>query len=140
MVRTGRPSEKAAMICQHPDHERQREVAAARTWPPGASTARSPASTGTPDPFPGRFVVSDAIASGFRTGSQWVRLPEGYDNWRGVCKRLPMAQADVEEGLTRAGWVDSMIVCAHRHVAGARRRGRRAGEPATAPSAGPAAG
>ncbi|MEU9315004.1 transposase [Streptomyces sp. NPDC048295] len=34
--------------------------------------------------------VSDAIAVKFRTGTQWVRLPERYGNWRGVYNRLRM--------------------------------------------------
>ncbi|MFF8030302.1 MULTISPECIES: transposase [unclassified Streptomyces] len=32
----------------------------------------------------------DAIAFEFRTGTQWVHLPEKYGNWRGVYNRLRM--------------------------------------------------
>ncbi|MFI9429016.1 transposase [Streptomyces achromogenes] len=54
----------------------------------------------------------DAITFESQTGTQWVYLPEGYGNWRGVCDRLRMwavdgtwergftalvAQADAEE-------------------------------------------
>ena len=60
--------------------------------------------------------VIDVIAFKFQTGSQWVRLPENYGNWRGVnqprmwavdgaCERvftLMMAQADADEDLTWA--------------------------------------
>ncbi|MFJ1910462.1 IS5 family transposase [Streptomyces sp. NPDC088147] len=88
--------------------------------------------------------VIDAIAWTFRTGSQWVHLPEKYGNWRGVCDRLRMwavdgtwerlftalmAQADADEDLNRAVSVDSTIVRAHQHAAGARKKrgpGRRA--------------
>lgn len=73
----------------------------------------------------------------FRTGTQWVRLPERYGNWRGVCNRLRMwavdgtwervftalmAQADADEELARAVSVDSTIVRAHQHAAGARKK------------------
>ncbi|MFD0149505.1 transposase [Streptomyces sp. NPDC055721] len=34
--------------------------------------------------------VIDAIASKFRTETQWVHLPEKYGNWRGVYNRLRM--------------------------------------------------
>ncbi|WP_371872347.1 transposase [Streptomyces caniferus] len=34
--------------------------------------------------------VIDAIAFTFRTGTQWVHLPEKDGNWRGVCNRLRM--------------------------------------------------
>ncbi|UFQ19311.1 MULTISPECIES: hypothetical protein [Streptomyces] len=30
----------------------------------------------------------EAIAQKFQTGTQWVRPPERYGNWRGVCTRL----------------------------------------------------
>ncbi|MGQ4510731.1 transposase [Streptomyces sp. DW26H14] len=35
----------------------------------------------------------DAIAWTFRTGAQWVRLPQRYGNWRDVCNRLRMWSA-----------------------------------------------
>ncbi|MFG2409841.1 IS5 family transposase [Streptomyces brevispora] len=88
--------------------------------------------------------VIDAIAFKFRTGSQWVHLPERYGNGRGVCNRLRMwavdgtwelvftalmAQADADEDLNWAVSVDSTIVRAHQHAAGARKKGAPAGEP-----------
>ncbi|MGW1926075.1 IS5 family transposase [Streptomyces massasporeus] len=89
--------------------------------------------------------VIDAIAFKFQTGTQWVHLPERYGNWRGVYNRLRMwavdgtwervftalmAQADADEDLTWAVSVDSTIVRAHQHAAGARKKGAPAGEPA----------
>ncbi|WP_407703474.1 IS5 family transposase [Streptomyces triticirhizae] len=89
--------------------------------------------------------VIDAIAFKFQTGTQWVHLPEKYGNWRGVYNRLRMwaldgtwervftalvAQADAEEDLHWAVAVDSTIVRAHQHAAGARKKGLRNGEPA----------
>jgi transposase len=38
--------------------------------------------------------VIDPIAFKFQTGTQWVRLPEKYGNWRGVCNRLRMWAVD----------------------------------------------
>ncbi|MGW6908270.1 IS5 family transposase [Streptomyces sp. NPDC054940] len=82
--------------------------------------------------------VIDAIAWKFQTGSQWIHLPEKYGNWRGVYNRLRMwaidgtwervltalvAQADADEDLNWAVSVDSTVVRAHQHVAGARKKG-----------------
>ncbi|MET9566259.1 IS5 family transposase [Streptomyces tauricus] len=82
--------------------------------------------------------VIDAIAFKFQTGTQWVHLPEKYGNWRGVYNRLRMwavdgtwervftvlmAQADADENLNWAVSVDSTIVRAHQHAAGARKKG-----------------
>ncbi|MFD0211210.1 hypothetical protein ACFVH9_19315 [Streptomyces hirsutus] len=83
-------------------------------------------------------------------------------NWRGVYNRLrmraadgtwervftaPMAQADAEEGLKRAVSVDSAVVRARRHAAGARspqpaarKKGLRPATRTITPSATPAAG
>ncbi|WP_413253490.1 IS5 family transposase [Streptomyces pseudovenezuelae] len=84
--------------------------------------------------------VIDAIAFKFQTGTQWVHLPEKYGNWRGVYNRLRMwavdgtwervftalmAQADADEDLNWAGSVDSTVVRAHQHAAGARKKGPR---------------
>ncbi|MCF4140007.1 IS5 family transposase [Streptomyces sp. Tue 6430] len=84
--------------------------------------------------------VIDAIAFEFQTGLQWVHLPERYGNWRGVHDRLRMwavdgtwerdfialmAQADADGDLNRAASVDSTIVRAHQHAAGAREKGPR---------------
>ncbi|MFI1675143.1 IS5 family transposase [Streptomyces sp. NPDC020598] len=88
--------------------------------------------------------VIDAIAHKFQTGTQWVHLPEKYGNWRGVYNRLRMwaidgtwervftalvAQADADEDLNWAVSVDSTIVRAHQHAAGARKKGAPADEP-----------
>lgn len=96
----------------------------------------------------------DAIAFKFQTGTQWVHLPEKYGNWRGVYNRLRMwavdgtwervftalmGQADADEDLDWAVWVDSTIVRAHQHAAGARKKGPRQANPTTTPSDGPAA-
>lgn len=85
----------------------------------------------------------DAIVWKFQTGSQWVHLPEKYGNWRGVYNRLRMwavdgtwervftalvAQADADEDLSWTVSVDSTIVRAHQHAAGAR-KGAPADEP-----------
>lgn len=87
--------------------------------------------------------VIDAIAFKFQTGSQWVHLPERYGNWQGVYNRLRMcavdgtwervfttlvAQADADEDLNWDVSVDSTIVRAHQHTAGAA-TGAPAGEP-----------
>lgn len=98
--------------------------------------------------------VIDAIAFKFQSGTQWVHLPERYGNWRGVYNRLRMwaidgtwervftalmAQADADEDLNWAVSVDSTIVRAHQHAAGARKKGPRPANRQTTPSAGPAA-
>ncbi|WP_239655687.1 IS5 family transposase, partial [Streptomyces sp. M10] len=82
--------------------------------------------------------VIDAVAYKFRTGMRWVHLPEKYGNWLGVYDRLRMwavdgtwervftalvAQADADEDLGWAVSVDSTIVRARQHAAGARRKG-----------------
>ncbi|GAA2638765.1 IS5 family transposase [Streptomyces axinellae] len=97
----------------------------------------------------------DAIAFKFQTGTQWVHLPEKYGNWRGVYNRLRMwavdgtwervftalvAQADAEEDLHWAVSVDSTIVRAHQHAAGARQKGLRPASRTIMPLGGPAAG
>ncbi|MEU8735624.1 IS5 family transposase [Streptomyces tendae] len=86
----------------------------------------------------GHREVIDAIAFKFQTGTQWVHLPEKYGNWRGVYYRLRMwavdgalervyaaliAQAGADEDLNLAVSVDSTIVRAHQHAAGARKKG-----------------
>ncbi|MEU5330437.1 IS5 family transposase [Streptomyces parvus] len=88
--------------------------------------------------------VINAIGFKFQTGTQWVHLPEKYGNWRGVYNRLRMwavdgtwervfttliAQADADEDLNWAVSVDSTIVRAHQHAAGARKKGAPVGEP-----------
>nr|WP_245684461.1 IS5 family transposase [Streptomyces roseoverticillatus] len=88
--------------------------------------------------------VIDAIAWKFQTGSQWVHLPEKYGSWKGAYTRLRnwaidgtwervftalLAQADADEDLEWVVAVDSTIVRAHQHAAGARKKGAPAGEP-----------
>ncbi|WP_455770365.1 IS5 family transposase [Streptomyces coelicoflavus] len=98
--------------------------------------------------------VIDAIAFKFQSGTQWVHLPEKYGNWRGVYNRLRMwavdgtwervftalmAQADANENLNWAVSVDSTIVRAHQHTAGARKKEpqhRRTSRPAIGRSRG----
>ncbi|WP_373300993.1 transposase [Streptomyces violascens] len=98
--------------------------------------------------------VIDAIAWKFQTGSQWVHLPAKYGNWRGAYNRLRMwavdgtwervfttlvAEGDAEEDSDWAVSVDSTIVRAHQHAAGARKRGPWLASLTTMPAAGPAA-
>ncbi|WP_420543113.1 IS5 family transposase [Streptomyces niveus] len=88
--------------------------------------------------------VIDAIAFKFRTGTPWMDLPEHFGSWKGAHNRLRkwaaggtwekvftvlLAQADAEGDLDWIVAVDSTIVRAHQHAAGARQKGprRRAG-------------
>ncbi|MFE4257647.1 IS5 family transposase [Streptomyces sp. NPDC056883] len=89
--------------------------------------------------------VIDAIAWRFSTGAPWSHLPTRFGSWKGVYTRLRnwaldgtwhrlftalIAQVDAEGDL---GWVisvDSTVVYAHQHAAGARRQGTPHGEPA----------
>ncbi|CAM5527839.1 hypothetical protein [Streptomyces canarius] len=58
--------------------------------------------------------------------------------WERVFTTL-VAQADADEDLNWAVSVDSTIVRAHQHAAGARTKGPRPASRTTTPSAGPAA-
>lgn len=58
--------------------------------------------------------------------------------WERVFTTL-MAQADAEDDLNWAVSVDSTIVRAHQHAAGARKKGPQPTSPTTMPSDGPAA-
>lgn len=84
--------------------------------------------------WPDHREVIDVIAFKFQTGTQWVHLPEKYGNWRGTYNRLRMwaidgtweqvftalmAQADAGEDINGVVSVDSTIVRAHQHAAGA---------------------
>ncbi|MFB7113148.1 hypothetical protein [Streptomyces sp. NPDC056190] len=84
-----------------------------------------------------------------------MHLPAKYGNWRGVHNRLRMwaadgtwervftalmTQANEEENLDWAVSVDSTIVRAHQHAAGARTKGPRQASRPTMPSVGPAEG
>ncbi|MGW1649365.1 IS5 family transposase [Streptomyces eurythermus] len=88
--------------------------------------------------------VIDAIAFKYRTGTPWMDLPERFGSWKGAYSRLRMwaidgtwdrvfaallAQADAEGDLDWVVAVDSAIVRAHQHAAGAREKGLPAGEP-----------
>ncbi|NGN62734.1 IS5 family transposase [Streptomyces sp. A7024] len=88
--------------------------------------------------------VIDAIAWKFQTGSPWPQLPERYGSWKGVYTRLRnwaidgtwqriftalLAQADAEADLEWVVAVDSTVVRAHQHAAGARKEGALEGEP-----------
>ncbi|EFE72161.1 conserved hypothetical protein [Streptomyces viridosporus ATCC 14672] len=57
--------------------------------------------------------------------------------WERVFTAL-VAQADADEDLSWAVSVDSTIVRAHQHAAGARKKGTRPANPTTTPSAAPA--
>jgi transposase len=57
--------------------------------------------------------------------------------WERVFTAL-MARADADEDLNWAGTVDSTIVRAHQHAAGARKKGPPPASRQTMPSAGPA--
>ncbi len=99
--------------------------------------------------------VIDAIAFKYRTGTPWMDLPEHFGSWKGAHNRfrkwaadgtwekvftaLP-AQADAEGGLDWVVAVDSTVVRAHQHAAGAREKGPRPVSRTTMPSGGPAAG
>ncbi|MFG3545762.1 IS5 family transposase [Streptomyces clavifer] len=87
--------------------------------------------------------VIDAIAFKYRTGTPWTDLPEHFGSWKGVHNRLRkwaadgtwekvftalLAQADSEGDLDWAIAVDSTVVRAHQHAAGAR-QGALADEP-----------
>ncbi|WP_443031777.1 IS5 family transposase [Streptomyces sp. 3211] len=89
--------------------------------------------------------VIDAIAFKYRTGTPWMDLPERFGSWKGAYSRLRtwaidgtwdrvfaalLAQADAECDLDWVVAVDSTIVRAHQHAAGARPKGAPAGEPA----------
>ncbi|MGW5590730.1 IS5 family transposase [Streptomyces sp. NPDC003857] len=88
--------------------------------------------------------VIDAIAFKYRTGTPWMDLPEHFGTWKGAHNRLRkwatdgtwekvfaalLAQADTEGNLDWVVSVDSTIVRAHQHAAGARPKGSPVGEP-----------
>ncbi|WP_188279040.1 IS5 family transposase [Streptomyces sp. CBMA370] len=92
--------------------------------------------------------VIDAIVFKYRTGIPWTDLPEHFGSWKGVHNRLRKwaadgtwksvftallaqadAQADAEGDLDWVVAVDSTVVRAHQHAAGARKKGALAGEP-----------
>lgn len=98
--------------------------------------------------------VIDAIAFKYRTGTPWMDLPEHFGSWKGAHNRLRewaadgtwervftalLAQADTEGDLDWVVAVDSTVVLAHQHAAGARQKGPRRASRLTMPSDAPAA-
>ncbi|MFB7541426.1 IS5 family transposase [Streptomyces zaomyceticus] len=88
--------------------------------------------------------VIDAIAFKYRTGTLWLDLPEHFGSWKGAHNRLRkwaadgtwekvftalLARADAEGDLDGIVSVDSTIVRARQHAAGARKLGAPADEP-----------
>lgn len=82
-------------------------------------------------------------------------LPAEFGSWKGAYSRLRnwaidgtwakvfnalLARADADEGLNWVVSVDSTVVRAHQHAAGARKKGLRPTSPPTTPSAAPEAG
>jgi transposase len=99
--------------------------------------------------------VIDAIAYKYRTGTPWRDLPGRFGSWKGAHNRLRrwaadgtwekvftalLAQADHESDLDWAVAVDSTIVRAHQHAAGARQKGPRPANRTAMPWGGPAVG
>ncbi|MFJ8730630.1 IS5 family transposase [Streptomyces bauhiniae] len=79
--------------------------------------------------------VIDAIAFKYRTGTPWTELPDHFGSWKGAHNRLRkwaadgtwekvftglLARADAEGDLDWVVAVDSTIVRAHQHAAGAK--------------------
>ncbi|MFH8626006.1 transposase [Streptomyces vietnamensis] len=96
----------------------------------------------------------DAIAFKYRTGMPWMDLPERFGSWKGAHNRLRkwavdgiwekvftalLAQADAEGDLDWVVAVDSTIVRAHQHAAGARQKGSWPASRTIMSSDGPAA-
>lgn len=96
----------------------------------------------------------DAIAFKYRTGCPWMDLPGRFGSWKGVHNRLRrwaadgtwarvftdlLAQADADGDLDWVVAVDSTIVRAHQHAAGARQKGLRSVSRMTMPSGAPMA-
>ncbi|MFI8933323.1 IS5 family transposase [Streptomyces sp. NPDC053474] len=88
--------------------------------------------------------VIDAIAFKYRTGTPWMDLPEEFGSWKGTHNRLRkwaadgtwekvftalLTQADAQGDLDGVVAVDSTMVRAHQHAAGARPKGAPADEP-----------
>ncbi|MCU4750052.1 IS5 family transposase [Streptomyces sp. G-5] len=89
-------------------------------------------------------LVIDAVAWRFRGNNAWRDLPECFGPWQTVYHRFSVwakdgtwhrvltelqARADAAGDLDWLVGVDSTIVRAHQHAAGARKRGSPAGEP-----------
>ncbi|MGW6876921.1 IS5 family transposase [Streptomyces xanthophaeus] len=89
--------------------------------------------------------VINAIAWKYRTGSPWEALQSELGSWKGAYNRLwkwaidgtgervftaLLAQADAEKNLNWAVAVDTTIIRAHQHPAGARSKGAHVRDPA----------
>jgi len=98
--------------------------------------------------------VIDVIAFKYRTGTPWMDLPEHFGSWKGAHNRLRkwaadgtwekvftalLSQADTEGDLNWIVAVDSTVVRAHQHAAGARQKGPRPASRTAMPSGAPAA-
>lgn len=96
----------------------------------------------------------DAVALKYRSNLAWRDLPDECPPWQTVFHRFTrwardgtwhrilttlQARADADGDLDWLVGVDSTIVRAHQHAAGAPKRGRPQASPPTMPSAGPAA-
>lgn len=94
--------------------------------------------------------VLNGILWKFRTGVAWRDVPERYGSWRSLHTRFRrwakdgtftrmlqsvQARADAGGDIDWLVWVDSTIVRAHQHAAGARKGGAAIGR-----SGGPGAG
>ena len=84
--------------------------------------------------------VLNGILFRTRTGIPWRDLPERYGPWETVYKRFArwqtdgtwahieaslQTQADAAGGLDWDAQIDSSVIRAHQHAAGARKRGSR---------------
>jgi transposase len=101
-------------------------------------------------------VFFEAVLYWARTGIPWRDLPGEFGAWDAVDNRLSrwvhsgslkalfeLLTANPELGEVRRVLIDSTIVRAHQHAAGARRKKKRSGRPArrgSRPSAGVGAG
>ncbi|MEV0375845.1 IS5 family transposase [Streptomyces sp. NPDC050636] len=87
----------------------------------------------------------EAIAWKYRTSSPWRDLPDELGSFQTAHRRLirwavdgtwerilaaMLAAADADDDIDWAVSVDSTVVRAHQHAAGARKKGARSGEPA----------
>jgi transposase len=104
--------------------------------------------------------VINAILWKLRTGAPWRDLPERYGPWKTAHERLRLWTADgtwqkildevivKDDSVGQVEWiisVDSTVIRAHQHAAGARKKGAAAPLSRPSPSkgkgsAGPAAG
>jgi transposase len=100
-------------------------------------------------------LVIDAVAWRFRGNNAWRDLPGCFGPWQTVYHRFAswakdgtwhrvltelQARADVAGDLDWLVGVDSTIVRAHQHAAGAHKKGSRPASRPTMPSVGPGAG